>query len=63
MGHLDIEPQAKGEPDGIFKFAIDIEPTTARYLRVKAATLDPVSKWHNGGGGKGFLFAGEIEVE
>lgn len=63
VGHLDIEPQAKGEPDGIFKFAIDIEPTTARYLRVKAATLDPVSKWHNGGGGKGFLFAGEIEVE
>ena len=63
VGHLDIEPQAKGEPDGIFKFAIDIEPTAARYLRVQAATLDPVSKWHNGGGGKGFLFVGEIEVE
>jgi hexosaminidase len=63
VGHIDIEPQAKGEPDGIFKFDVEFEPTAARYLRVQAATLDPVSPWHNGGGGKGFLFAGEIEVE
>lgn len=63
VGHLDIEPQAEGEPDGIFTFDVEIEQTTARYLRVQAATLDPVSKWHSGGGGKGFLFAGEIAVE
>jgi hypothetical protein len=53
------------ERPGIFRtpFAAEIEPTTARFVRVKTASLKTCPEWHNGAGGPSWIFADEIIVE
>jgi len=47
----------------IIPFARDIDPTSARYVRVRAKNIGVCPPWHAGAGGGAWLFADEIVVE
>jgi hexosaminidase len=41
----------------------DFEPTSARYVRVRATNYGPLPKWHPGAGTVGWLFVDQVVVE
>ena len=44
-------------------YAQTIQPTTARYIRVKAYNLGKIPAWHPGAGSDAFIFVDEIIIE
>lgn len=60
---LSVEPDRPDTPDDIRNYTLSFPETSARYLRVKAATVNPIPDWHSGKGGPSYLFVGEIAVE
>ena len=50
---------------GVFStpFAVELEPTEARFVRVKAVNMKKCPEWHKGAGGLSWIFADEIIVK
>lgn len=57
----DIAPE---NMESIIKdFTMQITPTRARYVRVKAVNLGKIPSWHPGAGGDAFIFVDEIFID
>ncbi len=58
-----IEPEVAETPNGVKHYTVEIPATEARYLRVKALTVNPIPEWHGAAGQAGHLFIGEVAVK
>jgi len=44
-------------------FRVELEPSNARYIRIRASNMNICPDWHKGAGGLAWIFADEIVVE
>lgn len=63
VAELAVPEEFDGSPDGVKSYTVTFPETDARYLRVTAATVDPIPAWHGARGEKSHMFIGEIAVE
>ena len=47
----------------ISPFAVQFEPSSARFVRIKAGNMKTCPAWHKGAGGKAWIFIDEITVQ
>ncbi len=57
-----IPAQVESEPNEIYAHKYEFEPTSARYVKVKATPEHSIPAWHGGKGAPAFLFVDEIAV-
>ncbi len=62
VARLDIPAMDKHEEDGCREYSVSFPETSARYLKVKARSLDRMPEWHGNRGRAGYLFIDEIAV-
>ncbi|MFZ5981289.1 MAG: DUF4838 domain-containing protein [Candidatus Zixiibacteriota bacterium] len=55
-----VPPEQAGAT--IAPFNVEFEPTPARFVKVKTASLKTCPSWHKGSGGKAWIFIDEIKV-
>lgn len=63
VGQTRIPMETAKDADGLKSYTVTFPETSARYLRIRATTVDPIPAWHGARGQKAFLFADEIVVE
>lgn len=61
-GNITINPEPQGTADGLRNYSVEFAPTTARFIKVEAKTVDSMPQWHRRAGLPGFLFVDEVIV-
>lgn len=62
-GRIAVPMESSKDADGLKSYTVTFPETSARYLRIRATTVDKIPQWHGARGEKAFLFADEIVVE
>jgi hexosaminidase len=62
LGKVINELEPRKQDREIFNYEMSVSATRARYLRVYAKNIGICPDWHNGAGGKAWIFADEIIV-
>jgi hexosaminidase len=57
---IPVEPEAR---PSVLLVSSEMEPRTARFVRVRAESLDRCPDWHQGAGGLAWVFVDEIVVD
>ncbi len=60
MGHLKVDAHKENNIQEVVHFKIDMVPTKARFIKVRAQNIGQCPDWHAGAGGKAWLFVDEI---
>lgn len=53
----------KSDPDGFSDFPVELSNEQARYIKIKAKNMGICPSWHDGSGGKAWMFIDELMVE
>ena len=59
----DYPAMKESDPNKIYHHKYEFNPTTARYVKVKALSERQIPQWHGGKGNPGFLFVDEIIIK
>lgn len=62
VGTLTNPAATENDPSGMEEMLLAFKPRDARYIRVRAKNQGVCPAWHNGAGGKAWLFVDEIRV-
>ena len=61
-GALDLPAATETDSTGVKTVPLRFDPRQARYIRLRAQNQGVTPPWHNGAGGKAWLFVDEISV-
>ncbi len=62
VARMDISAMDKNEEDGCREYSVSFPETSAKYIKVRARSLDRMPEWHGNRGRAGYLFIDEVVV-